>query len=152
MEEELLVSQAKTNAIQLGLQAIMSKLEINTDEPREESEDILFAEESEVPSFGAGQARVKPASPSDFDRDQEKGRAFLNTCHIHFSICGDSFKGDQACVHWSYLSSNQTEPLILLPRSYAQSRGQGDGTTRIGQPLRESLRNCSAQRMSNSQH
>ena len=57
---------------------------------REESEaDFIFVEEDEELSLSAGQARVEPASPSDFDGDQEKGRAFINTCHIYFSICGD---------------------------------------------------------------
>ena len=70
MEEELLASQAKTDAIQLALQAIMSKLEATAEKTREESEvNFIFAEEDEALSLGAGQARVKPASPSDFDRD-----------------------------------------------------------------------------------
>ena len=71
--------------------------------------NFVFAEEAEVPSLSIGQARVKPAYPSDFDGDQEKGQAFLNTCCIHFSIYGDSFKGDQAQIYWalSFFKSDQ---------------------------------------------
>jgi len=110
MEEELLVSRVKTDTIQLALQAIMSKLEVNMEKTGEESEaNFVFAEEDEAPSLSAGQARVKPTSPSDFDGDREKGRAFINTCHIYFSICRDSFKGDQAHIHWalSFFKSDQ---------------------------------------------
>jgi len=102
VEEELLVSRAKTDTIQLALQAIMLKLEVNMEKMREESEaNFVFAEEDEALRLNAGQARAKPASPSDFDGDQEKGRAFINTCRIYFSVCGDSFKGDQARIHWA---------------------------------------------------
>ena len=83
MEEELLENQAKTDMIQLALQSIMSKLEINTEKPREESEvNFTLAEEIEGLNLGMGHAKIKPASPLDFDGDQEKGQAFLNTCCI----------------------------------------------------------------------
>ena len=55
MEEELLENQAKTDTIQLALQAIMSKLEINTEKMREESEaNFTFAKEGKASSFGTG--------------------------------------------------------------------------------------------------
>ena len=80
----------------------MLKLEVNTEKMREESEaNFVFAEEDEALRLHAGQVRVKPASPSDFDGDREKGRAFINTCCIYFSICRDSFKGDQVRIHWA---------------------------------------------------
>jgi len=48
----------------------MLKLEINADKLREESEaNFTFAEESDTPSLSTGQAKVKPASPSDFNGD-----------------------------------------------------------------------------------
>jgi len=95
----VLASQAKTNAIQLVLQAILLKLEVNTEKIREEPKaNFAFAKQSKASSSGMGQARVKPTSPSYFNGDQKKGRAFLNTFHIHFSVCGDLFKGDQVCV------------------------------------------------------
>ena len=87
MEQELLVNREKTDIIQLALQAIMSKLEINTGKPRDESEvNFTLAEEVEGSKLSTGYVKVKPASPSDFNRDQEKGGAFLNMCHIYFSV------------------------------------------------------------------
>jgi len=70
MEEELLASQAKTDAIQLALQVIMSKLEIDVEIPKENPEvNFTFAKDNESVSFNAGKMRVKPASPSDLDGD-----------------------------------------------------------------------------------
>ena len=48
----------------------MSKLEINTEKPREESEaDLALAEEIEGLNLGSGHVKIKPASPSDFKGD-----------------------------------------------------------------------------------
>ena len=74
MEDELLENRAKTDAIQLALQSIMSKLEINIEKPRDKSKaNFAFAEESEGSNSGAGHVKIKPASPSDFNGDGEKG-------------------------------------------------------------------------------
>ena len=68
MEEELLANQVKTDTIQIALQSIMSKLEINTEKPREESKAIFaLAEEIKGSNLGTGHAKIKPASPLDFD-------------------------------------------------------------------------------------
>ena len=68
MEEELLASWVKSNTIQLALQAIMLKLAINVENPKEEPKvNFMFTEDSELASFGAEKMRVKPASPSDFN-------------------------------------------------------------------------------------
>jgi len=48
----------------------MSKLAIDVENPKEESDaNFTFSKDREAPSFGARQARVKPASPSDFNGD-----------------------------------------------------------------------------------
>jgi len=53
VEEELLENRAKTNAIQLALQAIMSKLEINAEKPRDKSEpNLALVEEVEGSNLG----------------------------------------------------------------------------------------------------
>ena len=101
MEDELLANRAKTNTIQLALQSIMSKLEINTEKPRDKSKvNFAFAEEGKGLNSSTGHVKIKLASPSDFDGDQEKEQAFLNTC---CSVCGDLFQGDQAHIHWALL-------------------------------------------------
>ena len=51
--------------------------------------------------MSAGHVKVKPATPSDFDGDCEKGRAFLNTCTIYLAICRDSFLNNQARIYWA---------------------------------------------------
>ena len=45
--------------------------------------------------------KVRPAIPTDFDRDCGKGRVFFNTCCLYFTIVGDLFPNDQACIHWA---------------------------------------------------
>ena len=69
MEEELLENRAKTDAIQLALQAIMSKLEINAEKQRDESKVHFASAEVEGSNLGTGHAKIKPASPSDFNGD-----------------------------------------------------------------------------------
>ena len=54
MKEELLASQAKSDIIQLALQAIMLKLVIDTEEPKEEPKaNFTFSKDNESASFGA---------------------------------------------------------------------------------------------------
>ena len=45
-------------------------------------------------------AKVRPATPTDFDRDCGKGCVFFNMCCLYFTIVGDLFPNDQACIHW----------------------------------------------------
>ena len=55
MEGELLASRAKIDAIQLVLQAIMLKLEIDVENPKEEpGENSMSAEGSESMNFDEG--------------------------------------------------------------------------------------------------
>ena len=64
------MNQEKTNMIQLALQSIMSKLEINTEKPRDKSEvSFAFAEEIKGSNLGTGHVKIKPASPLDFNGD-----------------------------------------------------------------------------------
>ena len=64
------MNQAKTDTIQLALQAIMSKLEINAEKPRDKSKlNFTSAEEVKGLNLGTGHVKIKPVSPSDFDGD-----------------------------------------------------------------------------------
>jgi hypothetical protein len=44
---------------------------------------------------------LKPGTPSDFNGDRTKGRAFLNTCQLYMSLCASEFADDQARIHWA---------------------------------------------------
>ena len=46
-------------------------------------------------------ANVRPAIPTDFNRDHGKGHVFFNTCCLYFTIVRDLFPNDQACIHWA---------------------------------------------------
>ena len=45
--------------------------------------------------------KVRPATPTDFDRDHRKGHVFFNMCCLYFAIVGDLFPNDQAHIHWA---------------------------------------------------
>src|ERR1700720_2180820 len=48
------------------------------------------------------QARgLKPATPSEFDGDRLKGRAFLNSCQLYISLCEEQFRDAEAQIHWA---------------------------------------------------
>jgi len=44
---------------------------------------------------------LKPATPSEFDGDRLKGRAFLNSCRLYISLCEDQFRDEQMQIHWA---------------------------------------------------
>ena len=50
---------------------------------------------------------LKPSAPCDFDGDREKGRSFLNQCHLYFRLCPSHFHNDQIRIQWtlSFLKS-----------------------------------------------
>ena len=54
-------------------------------------------------------SRLKPGTPSDFDGERTKGRAFLNSCELYFAMCASEFCDDQAKVFWmlSYMKSGR---------------------------------------------
>ena len=51
----------------------------------------------------------KPATPSDFDGDRTKGRAFINSCVLYMTLCKDKFSDEQVKIHWvlSYMKSGR---------------------------------------------
>ena len=105
MEEELTANWMKTEAIELALKAIMNKLEVPVPEEPAMEEEFSFRRNSRTPAsfktHAPSHVKIKPATPADFDRDHEKGRAFLNSCNIYFAICGDLFHVEQAQICWA---------------------------------------------------
>src|SRR3979490_2679792 len=69
-------------------------------------------------------SRARPASPSDFDQDRDRGRAFLNSCSIYFAICGDHFANDQARIHWA-LSFFKSEQVARFTNKVLQNERSG---------------------------
>jgi len=52
---------------------------------------------------------LKPALPSEFDRDRTKGMAFLNSCQVYICLCPNSFTDEQAKIVWamSYMKAGR---------------------------------------------
>ena len=51
-----------------------------------------------TPAF---RSSLKPSPPLDFDGDKQKGRNFLNQCHIYFRLCPHDFPDDQFRIQWT---------------------------------------------------
>ena len=120
MEEELTWNQLKTDQIEAALQSILNKLDtswcsedIMQDGPSfgvVELEEMLESNGREAEGKEASKlAKVRPATPTDFDGDCGKRHVFFNTCCIYFAIVGDLFLNDQAHIHWvlSFFKSDQ---------------------------------------------
>jgi hypothetical protein len=54
-------------------------------------------------------SRLKPATPSEYDGDRRKGRAFYNSCMIYTKLCPTDFPDDQARINWvlSYMKGGR---------------------------------------------
>jgi Retrotransposon gag protein/Zinc knuckle len=52
---------------------------------------------------------VRPSSPSDFDGDRNKGRAFLTSCRTYIRLCPDSFPDEPTKIMWalSYMKTGR---------------------------------------------
>ena len=123
--------------IKISLQAILDKLNIlprkedimqsESDFGKPESEERLRDSQRKADKGMASTlAKVKPAMPADFDGDQEKGRAFFNTCCIYFTVIGDLFPSDQSRIHWvlSFFKSDRAAHFAnkIL---WSESKGKG---------------------------
>jgi len=51
---------------------------------------------------------LKPALPSEFNRDCTKGMAFLNSCQVYMRLCPTSFMDEQAKIVWAMSSHKDT--------------------------------------------
>ena len=71
-------------------------------------------------------ANVRPAIPMDFDRDCGKGHAFFNTWCLYFTIVGDLFPNDQACIHWA-LSFFKSDCAARFANKVLQHETKGKG-------------------------
>ena len=70
--------------------------------------------------------KVRLATLTDFDRDRGKGCAFLNTSCLYFTIIGDLFPNDQACIHW-VLSFFKLDHAACFANKVLQHETKGKG-------------------------
>src|SRR6202795_4915332 len=55
-------------------------------------------------------SRPKVATPKTFDSDRSKGRAFLTSCQLYFTLRKSEFQDDEEKIRWilSYMKSGRT--------------------------------------------
>ena len=104
LEQELVANREANSEFSDTLRAIMQKL---NSEPEQRERIFLDPKDDLMPSTHVPNvpnptlsiaSQVRPASPSDFDGDRDRGQAFLNSWSIYFAICGDHFSNDQARI------------------------------------------------------
>ena len=101
--EDALVQQQQSTA---ALQEVLNKLltQMTTSEPRAPSvPPPAVATADPMPSH------IKPATPSEFDGDRSKGRAFLNSCNLYVNLRLSEFRDDQVRIFWtlSYMKTGR---------------------------------------------
>ena len=92
-------------SIQQALDGLMRKLNtFDTDQVRATNAENVRLPPSPPPHVSTVKehaSKLKPSVPIDFDGDRTKGRAFINSCSLYFSIATDRFDTDQSKIHWA---------------------------------------------------
>ena len=78
-------------------------------------------------------AKVRPATPMDFDKDHGKGCVLFNMCCLYFTIVGDLFPNDQAHIHWelSFFKSDRAAHFANKVLQH-KTKGKGELLQRLG--------------------
>ena len=68
---------------------------------------------------------LKLATPLDFDGDRKKGRTFLNSCELFYTLCPLDFVNDQARVLWtlSFMKTGCTNSVVEQLLHWEAKRG-----------------------------
>lgn len=66
---------------------------------------------SPIPTSSASRKKtsLKPSSPSEFDGDRSKGKAFITSCRTYIRLCPEAFEDDATQIIWamSYMKSGR---------------------------------------------
>ena len=121
VEQELQDAKDREQRTQLTLNAILEKLSTLSLPTGPDSSN------SPTPSTITPKSRpqLKPSLPNDFSGDRSTGLAFLNSCKLYISLCGEQFVDEQAQIHWalSFMKegrASQFSDRILRKESYNQ--------------------------------
>ena len=70
-------------------------------------------------------SRLHPANPSDFDGDRSKGRVFLNSCELVYTLCLSDFTNDHSHVLWtlSFMKTGRANSFIEQTLQWEARRG-----------------------------
>jgi hypothetical protein len=62
-----------------------------------------------TPGLGGKKTLLKPSTPSEFDSDHAKGKAFLTSCQTYMHLCPEAFKDNTVKIVWamSYMKSGR---------------------------------------------
>ena len=110
VDERIETLEDKFTTIQSQNASILSKLSqlLKEEKPSRSHTPILsslFANTDDKPP----ETKLKPSSPSDFDGDRKKGRAFLNSCELYYRLVPHQFSDEHVFIHWviSFMKSGR---------------------------------------------
>jgi hypothetical protein len=61
---------------------------------------------------------LKPALPTNFDGDRQKGKGFINACQAYFRLRPDQFQDEQTKIQWAMTYMNQGRAQKWVNRVY----------------------------------
>jgi hypothetical protein len=105
LESQYKELQAQNNTILHQLEQLVQRGQQPTDRPRTPDE-VPWKPMDRTYSLDFGPdrrttAKLKPATPDDFDGDRTKGRAFLSSCELYQQLAPDMFPDEITAVHWA---------------------------------------------------
>src|SRR5215471_6156720 len=103
---------AKNNTITLQLdqiQQLLNNLRMQMPNPNPAKTQTKSPKTAPSDPAPMAKSQIKLAPPNEFTGDWSKGRAFLNSCELYFSLVLDHFPNDEAAVNWAltFMKSRQ---------------------------------------------
>jgi hypothetical protein len=74
------------------------------------------------PTTTSNTPKIKPASPSEFDGDRSKGRAFLNSVNLYIALRSSEFPDDQIRICWTLSFMKTGRAAIFADQTITNNR------------------------------
>ncbi|KIJ46784.1 hypothetical protein M422DRAFT_249518 [Sphaerobolus stellatus SS14] len=106
LELSLMKEHTKTDQIENQLNRLLVLLDPTgrnaEPAPPGEAPSVQAMDEDTPSEMNTGRGfQMRPSNPLDFDGNQMKGQAFLNSCNLYFSIARCAFHNQQARISWA---------------------------------------------------
>lgn len=94
-------------------------------EPREEDPSTPAVADAPLEKPPPKSIPLKVALPEPFNRDREKGQAFLNSCELYFRLQAGAFPDDQVRIHWVLMQMKSGRAAIFADRVIRHEAHEG---------------------------
>jgi Retrotransposon gag protein/Zinc knuckle len=103
-----------------AMQDMMNKLLTQLAAKESHSPDPIPPTTSQTPTTNS--SKIKPASPSEFDGDRSKGRAFLNSVNLYIALRSTEFADDQVRICWTLSFMKTGRAAIFADQTITNNR------------------------------